>query len=307
MVRAFDIHTDQATCVATASTREETVDCRDRWERRDRQEQKQRSFQCQSRRGRQDECCNRRTERRQDRHDSRSLPNQRMTTSPRENATRLPEPRSMKSPRKKTAKFLRYVHQQQMWNKRQRPPAVPQQQQLSAAAVRASEDDAAQCVQQRTAEQIIDVPDDAGTSAQQRTVEHVVEVDDETTAVQPLDEEPLDETQRAERPGASWVCTSSRGHAREPSRAEKRLAQGRSKAPLQARQSALSERQTKGSLMLLCLRPRRPCAQRIGRTAGSTSRYLRALRHSPPSPTQCRVRWSNTLLQYLPYAQQQYQ
>ena len=51
----------------------------------------------------------------------------------------------------------------------------------------------------RTAEQVIDVPDDAGTSAQQRTVEQVVEVDDETTAVHPLDEEPLDETQRAER------------------------------------------------------------------------------------------------------------
>ena len=55
-----------------------------------------------------------------------------------------------------------------------------QQQQLSAAAVRASEDDAAQCVQQRTPEQ-------------------VVEVEDETTAVHPLDEEPLDETQRVER------------------------------------------------------------------------------------------------------------
>ena len=78
-------------------------------------------------------------------------------------------------------------------------PQQRQQQQLSAAAVRTSEDDAAQCVQQRTAEQVIDVPDDAGTSAQQRTVEQVVEVEDETTAVHPLDEEPLDETQRAER------------------------------------------------------------------------------------------------------------
>ena len=47
-------------------------------------------------------------------------------------------------------------------------PQQRQQQQLNAAAVRTSEDDAAQCVQQRTAEQIIDVPDDAGTSAQQR-------------------------------------------------------------------------------------------------------------------------------------------
>ena len=38
MVRAFDIETEQSTCVANAMTREETVHCRDLWERRDRQE-----------------------------------------------------------------------------------------------------------------------------------------------------------------------------------------------------------------------------------------------------------------------------
>ena len=38
MVGAFDIETEQATCVANALTRQETVECRDLWERRDRQE-----------------------------------------------------------------------------------------------------------------------------------------------------------------------------------------------------------------------------------------------------------------------------
>ena len=51
----------------------------------------------------------------------RKVPNHRMRTSPRVNATRLPEPRPMKSPRKRTAKFLRYAIQEQMWNKRQMP------------------------------------------------------------------------------------------------------------------------------------------------------------------------------------------
>ena len=42
-----------------------------------------------------------------------------------------------------------------------------QQQQLSSATVQAPEHDAAQCLQQGTAEQVIDLPNDAGTSAQQ--------------------------------------------------------------------------------------------------------------------------------------------
>ena len=77
-------------------------------------------------------------------------------------------------------------------------PQQRQQQQLSSATVCAPDHDAAQCVQQRTAEQVIDGPEDAGTSAQQRTVEQVVGLADETTAVNPLDQEPLDETQRVE-------------------------------------------------------------------------------------------------------------
>ena len=70
-------------------------------------------------------------------------------------------------------------------------PQQRQQQQLSCATVCAPEHDATQCVQKRTAEQVIDVLDDAGTSAQQRTVE---------TAVHRLDKEPLDETQRVVGP-----------------------------------------------------------------------------------------------------------
>ena len=106
----------------------------------------------------------------------------------------------------------------------QSPEALEQRQpqQLSSATVGAPDRDAAECVQQRTAEQVIDVPDDAGTSVQQRTAEQVVddagteaqqqtvvevvdettatkEVVDETTATKPLDREPLDETQRVER------------------------------------------------------------------------------------------------------------
>ena len=78
-------------------------------------------------------------------------------------------------------------------------PQQRQPQQLSSATVGAPDRDAAQYVQQRTVEQVVDVPDDAGTEAPQRTVEPVVEAVDETTATNPLDREPLDETQRVER------------------------------------------------------------------------------------------------------------
>ena len=78
-------------------------------------------------------------------------------------------------------------------------PQQRQPQQLSSATVGAPDRDTAQYVQQRTVEQVVDVPDDAGTEAPQRTVEPVVEAVDETTATNPLDREPLDETQRVER------------------------------------------------------------------------------------------------------------
>ena len=69
----------------------------------------------------------------------------------------------------------------------------------------------AQHVQQRTAEQVIDVLDDAGTGAQQRTVGQVVDAPTETgtaetvpaetePATHPLDGVPLGVTHRVERP-----------------------------------------------------------------------------------------------------------
>ena len=62
-------------------------------------------------------------------------------------------------------------------------------------------DDAGTSVQQRSVEQVVDVLDDAGTDAQQRTVEQVVDAPAETEpATHPLDCEPLDVTQRVERP-----------------------------------------------------------------------------------------------------------
>ena len=156
-------------------------------------------------------------------------------------------------------------------------PQQRQQHQLSSATVCAPDHDAAQCVQQRTAEQVIDVPDDAGTSAQQRTVEQVVKVADETTAVNQLDQEPLDETHRVEMRAKAAPSPRGLAHTSRATRAGASPVRGRSQAPLQARQSTDSERQTENSLMMLWLRPRRPCAEGIGRTAGSPVRWLNAL------------------------------
>ena len=164
-----------------------------------------------------------------------------------------------------------------------------QQQQLSSATVCAPDHDAAKCVQQRTAEQVIDGPDDAGTSAQQRTVEQVVEVADETTAVNPLDQEPLDETHRVDMRAKAAPSPRGLAHTSRATRAGASPVRGRSQAPLQARQSTDSERQTENSLMMLWLRKRRPCAQGIGRTASSPVRWLNALirpamTHATPCP-----------------------
>ena len=123
-----------------------------------------------------------------------------MTTSPKVTATKLPKPRLVQSPRTTNSEVPQVFDSKADVKQATEAPQQRQQQQLSSATVCAPDHDAAQCVQQRTAEQVIDVPDDAGTSAQQRTVEQVVEVADATTAVNPLDQEPLDETQRVERP-----------------------------------------------------------------------------------------------------------
>ena len=83
-------------------------------------------------------------------------------------------------------------------------------------------------------------------------------------------------------------------------RAGKSPVRGRSQAPLQARQSTLSEHHSENSLMTLWLRPRRPCAEGIGRTAGSPLRWERI-----DTTRQRFVLWSNTLSQCMPKTQQQ--
>ena len=90
-------------------------------------------------------------------------------------------------------------------------PQQRQPQQLCSDTDGAPDCDSAKHVQQRTAEQVIDVLDDAGTSAQQRTVGQVVDAPTETgtaetvpaetePATHPLDGVPLGVTHRVERP-----------------------------------------------------------------------------------------------------------
>ena len=103
----------------------------------------------------------------------------------------------MKSPRKKTARFLRYALKADV----EQVTQAPQQQQprLSTASVREPEHDAAQSTQQRTAEQVVNVPDDVELQqtapVQQRIVEQAVGASN-------LDQEPLNVTQRVQAKAA---------------------------------------------------------------------------------------------------------
>ena len=87
------------------------------------------------------------------------------------------------------------------------PTAAADQQRHSLC----SRPDAAQCAQQQTGEQVVDVPDDdAEMEAQQRKVEQAVDVQP-VTAVDTIDQKPLDETQRGRRPVSAKAAPVQEG------------------------------------------------------------------------------------------------
>ena len=156
------------------------------------------------------------------------------------NATRLPKPRLIQSPRTKTAKFLRNAIQRQMWNKRQRPHDSSSNS--SSGTVGSPDRDATQYVQQRTIEQVIDVPDDAGTEAQQRTVEQVVPKATATPAEKR--EESLQALRKATNKSSAAEETM-RKHNKKPGAARKAL------EDLQAKTADLGEKRKEA-----CVEPR---------------------------------------------------
>ena len=99
-------------------------------------------------------------------------------------------------------------------------PQQRQQKQLSSATVCSPEHDAVQVFSNELLNKVIDVPGDAGTGAQQRSVAHVVEVADGTTVVNLLDQEPLDETQRVERPVRTKAAPVQEGSLARAARLE---------------------------------------------------------------------------------------
>ena len=157
-------------------------------------------------------------------------------------------------------------------------PRWRQPQQLSRATVGAPDRDAAQCVQQRTVEQVVD---DVGTEAQQRTVERVVEVIDETTATNPLDREPLDETQRVERSAVRAKAAPRGGSLSRAVRLEfNRVRYEQASAAKSAQERVLMNERPSDAVF----------SQGIGRTAGSPVRCLNALaRPAVTNATPCLV------------------